>query len=255
MIKKNKETTLLVILIGFSLLFFGLDKLNLLNWLKRPLELISNPIKQQIFKLSLNSKKNMLNQQFSLEEVNKLKAENANLTVKIDGLEKENSSMKKLLGAPLPPAWKFIPALVLNVNEGIMTINQGSEVGIKENQTVVWENVLIGKIIKVNPFLSLVALPINKDLQIKAKVKETNVRGVVKAQPGDLLILDQVLPEFTLVKDQIVVTSGEDTIFPSNLIIGKIDTIDKEETAVYQQALVKPILDYQTLEEVFVVIK
>ena len=67
------------------------------------------------------------------------------------------------------------------------------------------------------------------------------------------MFLDEVLQEVNLYKDQIVITSGEDEIYPAGLLIGKIDSIEKNETAIYQKAILKPFLDYRTLDTVFIV--
>lgn len=252
--KKEREILLFFSLIFVSLILIGLDKLSWLNWLKRPIENLSNPVKEKIQRINKSFKsqpqQNLLVWQ---EKTEHLERENAELKVKLKDLEQENTSMKKLLGAPLPPSWKFIPAKVLNIKDGIMTINQGSDIGIKENQIVVFENILIGRIIKVNPRLSKIMLPIHKDSNIKAKIIGTNVKGIVKSEAGNLLVLDEVLQEVSLTKDQIIVTSAEDEIYPLNLLIGKIDSIEKNETAIYQKAVIQPLVDYKKLDQVFVV--
>lgn len=259
--KKEKEIKLFISLIFSSLILIGLDKRGWLNWLKRPVEQISNPVKKSLHWSFKNFQFSIFNFQSSSqtepailqEKIDFLERENADLKVKLSQLEKENESIKKLLGAPLPAIWRFIPAKVLSVKNGIMTINQGLDVGIKENQVVVFENVLVGRIIKVNPQLSKIMLPTDKDSNIKAKIIEANGRGMVRSEAGNVLILDEVLQEVGLLKGQVVVTTGEEEIYPPNLIIGKIESVVKEETAIYQKAVINPLVDYEKLEEVFVV--
>ena len=252
--KKEKEIKLFISLIFTSLILIDLDKRGWLNWLKRPVEWLNNPIRERLhnFSQSFQTENNDIVLQ---EKVEFLERESAELKVKLADLEEENESMRKLLGAPLPATWKFIPAKVLSVKNGIMTINQGLDVGIKENQVVVFENVLVGRIIKVNPQLSKIMLPTDKDSNIKAKIIEANGRGIVRSEADNVLILDEVLQEVGLLKGQIVVTSGGEEIYPPNLIIGKIESIEKNETAVYQKAVINPLVDYKRLEEVFVVQK
>jgi len=50
-----------------------------------------------------------------------------------------------------------------------------------------------------------------------------------------------------------VVTSGEDGVYPPDLLIGKIKEVEKEEAEVYQQAVLEPLVDYKRRERVFVV--
>ena len=52
-----------------------------------------------------------------------------------------------------------------------------------------------------------------------------------------------------------VVTSGFSDIFPPNLKVGIVDEIKHSETRNYQIATVKPYVQLESLEEVFVILK
>ena len=246
--KSKKQIRLFIVLVFISFLFIGLDKLGLLNWLKRPVEGLSNKIREKSYQLSV------IGYQFSHlggdlvgeEKADFLERENSSLKIKLEELEKENQAMKKLLGAPLPPNWQFIPAKVIGLDQGIMTVNQGSDIGIKPGQIVVFENVLIGQVIKANPRLAKIRLPNHKDSSIKTK------EGIVVLEAGQL-VLSQVLQEINLNQDQIIITSGEEDIYPKGLLIAKISQIEKNEAEVYQKAVLKPLVDYNKLEQVFVI--
>jgi len=252
--KREKTIILFFTLILLSLSLIGLDKLGWLDFIKRPVAKIVNPIREKIYQINSNRQKLELTP-FELAEIVKkgefLEIENANLQTELEAFRKENQDMRKLLGAPLAPDWQFIPAKVLSVKNGIMTINQGSDANIKKEQIVVYENVLVGQVFQVGPQTSKVKLVNSKDSQIKAKVIKTDIKGVVR-QVNNILFLDEVLQEASLQKDQIVITSGEDEIFPTNLLIAKIDSIEKNETAIYQKATLKPFLNYFSLTNVFV---
>lgn len=259
MIEKDKAKNIkyFVILISLSFVLIGFDKLGWLSFIKRPFEGFGSPLIKWFYSKKINLLKKAKVEGLDMvelqEEVGKLSRENADLKNKLAELEKENASLNKLLGAPLPPDWQFIPAHVLSSDEGVITIDQGSDIGIRLDQVVIFENVLVGQVIKVNPRLSKVKLVNYKDFQVKVKVVESGVKGVVLSQVANLLLLDQVLQEEVLEKDQLVVTSGEDEVFPAGLLIGRIEKIEKEETAVYQTAVLKPLVDYKTLETVFLI--
>lgn len=255
-INKQKEIIIFASLVFLSLGLIGLDRINWLNWLKKPIESISNPINTWVYQAT--SKVSFINNQaidpiILQKKTETLELKNAKLEVLLDTLKKENEDMRKLLQAPLSPSWKFIPARVLGIKNGMMTINQGSDVGVSEGQVVVFENVLIGKVIKVTPRLAKIILPIHRDSQIKALLLENKGKGVVKSETGEKLVLDEVLQGINIVKDQVVITSGEENIFFSDLIIGKVESVEKDETAVYQKAILKPLVDYSKLTNVFVI--
>jgi rod shape-determining protein MreC len=254
---KNQEIRILIILLILSLSLIGLDKLGWLKILKRPVETISNPIRQRAynFKLKFNRavKPEEIDSYVLQEKIEFLQIENANLKNQTQELVEENKDLRRLVQAPLPQSYQFIPAKVISIKNGTMTINQGEDIGIKKDQIAVYENVLIGIIIETTPKTSKIRLPINKETNIKAKVLENNGEGTVKADINDNLILDEILQEVELQKDQIIITSGEKEIFPEGLLIGKIESVEKDETAVYQSARLMPLVEYINLINVFII--
>jgi len=177
-------------------------------------------------------------------------------------LQEENEKMKKLLGASLPVKWKFMDAKVIGTGD-ILRINRGLNDGIQIGMTVISENILVGKISKVNSQDSLLDLPDRVDYKIPVLVKSnlnkqnegvTQAKGVLTGLGQNKLEIDRVLQEEKLAKDDYVLTTGEDNWLP-NLLIGRIDQVDSNKTAIYQKATVLPLIDYQKLETVFIVIK
>jgi rod shape-determining protein MreC len=240
--KKDDLRIYFIAFIALSAIFIVLDRLSALNWLKSLTQRTTNPFKHSIHIYNVDSDQ---------KEETEQKMDQAKLQAEIDKLKQENEDMKRLLGAPLPPSWHFIPAKVLKIEKGVMTINQGSKAGVKENQTVVYENVLIGRVSEVQPNLSKIILPTNKE-EIQAKVSSTNVQGIVKSE-GEVLKLTEVLQEKSLENNQIIITSGAEEKYREGLIIGKVSQVDKDEVEIYKKATIELIIDYQNLVNVFVV--
>lgn len=260
MVHKDNEKYLFIGLILFSCLLIGLDKLNFLNWLKRPIEKASVQIRKNLkqFTHAINNQQLIISNNLSQNAIDKqkitnLELDNAKLKIDIINLTKENLAMKKLLGAPLPPQWKFIPAKVLSINNGIITLASGLDAGVLEKQIVIANNHLIGQVIRSTPGQARVVSLTSKDFQVRAKILMTNARGIVKASVNNIITLDEVLQEIPLGQEQIIVSSGEDGVFPADLIIGKISSIEPNPTAVYQKAIIKPLINLEDLEEVFII--
>lgn len=168
----------------------------------------------------------------------------------------ENEHLKKLLGSPLPPKWKFKMARVIGVSEK-MKIDQGKD-GIKEGMTVVTENIYVGKVISTGENYSLIQLPIDLNSKIPVVVKKVGssgiqARGLLVGQPGGKLLLDKVLQEEDIRQGDLVVTSGEEG-YLSDLVIGQIKEVLKGTAEIHKQAIVLPLIDYSSLRFVFVVI-
>ena len=176
----------------------------------------------------------------------------------------ENEKIKKLLGAPLPPQWKFLEARVMGIAEK-MRIDKGQKDGVKEGMMVISENILIGRVIKVNENDSLVQLLTDNDLKMPVLVKKPNAdktqavggpqaRGLLLGRGGESLILDRVLQSEDIQKGDLVVTSGEENWLP-DLLIGQIIDVAPKSAEVYQKAKVSPLVDYPKLRIVFIIIK
>jgi len=56
-----------------------------------------------------------------------------------------------------------------------------------------------------------------------------------------------------LVVGDLVVTSGIDTIYPKGLVIGKVETVEKNGPA-FKRIVVKPAVDFSQIEEVLIVL-
>jgi len=176
----------------------------------------------------------------------------------------ENEKIKKLLGAPLPANWKFMEARVVGISEK-MRIDKGEKDGVKEGMMVISENILVGKVIKVNENDALVQLLSDASLKMPVLVKKPSpdktkavggiqARGLLLGQGGEKLLLDRVLQSEDIQKGDLVVTVGEEGWLP-DLLIGQIVDVAPKSAEVYQKARVSPLIDYQNLRIVFLVVK
>ena len=178
-----------------------------------------------------------------------------------DGLVEENRSLRKQLQSPLPPSYKFIPAIVLSKEKTVekkeLYIASGLIDGVKENMPVVSEHIIIGTIIAVTPRTSRVRLL--SDPQSKITIKTSrDARGIVFGTEDEndtsSALLDRVLQSESLAVDDKVLTSGEDEL-PPDLLIGTLAEITTESRDPFQKGIVKLGADPLTLTRVFIISK
>lgn len=135
-------------------------------------------------------------------------------------------------------------------------IDQGSRHGVENGDVVISAgNLLVGQIIELSNSFSMVRLIIDSNSRINALIQETNVTGLVRSRQGVDLILDLLPQGRTVEKDEIVVTSGLAGIFPPGLLIGQIQEIISAEVQISQAAKIKPAIDFETLDKVFIIKK
>lgn len=261
--KERKEFFLFLFFCFFSGILVFLDKR---GWIRPARGVLERPIltvEEKIYGLKIwgDSLMGPIFQGKAFErEITQLQLELQRLAVEKNQLSvclEENEKMRKLLGAPLPPAWKFLPAKVVGLAEK-MRIDKGRKDGIEEGMVVLSENILLGKIVSVNRGASLVQLPTMPGVKIPVAVKRTGssgvqARGLLLGQYGGRLVLDRVLQSEDIQKGDLVVTSGDES-WPADLLIGQITEVLPKSAEIYQKAQVKPLLDYDKLRIVFIVI-
>jgi len=230
---------ILIAVLAVSLLW-GLDKKGYLDWFRRPVEKLIRPVKTNSYQTQLEPNRQ---DQFEREKLA--------LEVQLNSLTKENERLRQLLGSPLPPNWQFSLAQVIGHDQQDLVLNIGHDQGVIKGQAVITANHLIGQIIESQPQMSRVRLINHPDSIIEAKIKDSVVFGQVQGRGGGL-VLDQVLTKYNLAEDQLVVTSGEDGL-PIDLIIGRIEMVDKQDSAIFQQASLQASWQTDDLEAVFVV--
>jgi len=135
-------------------------------------------------------------------------------------------------------------------------IDVGLTENIKKGMPVVFGNNLVGRIEIVRESYSVVITPYNPAFRALAKISETNANGLLSGN-SDFLILEGVVISDTIPKDGVVTTKGEVDrdglgLYP-DIIMGRVTTISRSDTAPFQSAQVKPIIDFSKLIDVFVI--
>lgn len=180
------------------------------------------------------------------EEIARLTAQNQRLK----DLENENQTLRMQLGSSKKISRKLLPTQVIGFNS--FTLDAGEKEGIKVGQVVLFQDNMVGKISRVSPFSSQVMLI--TDPQSKITVKTTGgAFGILVGQYGEGLSLEKVVQGDVLNEGDTVVTGGDES-FPKGLVAGKIGKVEKKESEVFQKAQVKPLLNFEKLELVFVVV-
>jgi len=129
---------------------------------------------------------------------------------------------------------------------------------VKEGMMVISENILVGRVTAVDEFISRVQKLDDVRTKIPVVVKRpggvgVQARGLLVTQGGSL-ILDRVLQSEDIQKGDLVVTSGEEG-WLGDLVIGQVEEVLPKSAEVYKKAKVTPLVDYQKLRIVFLVVR
>jgi rod shape-determining protein MreC len=161
---------------------------------------------------------------------------------------------KNLIAANIVGSPSFIPGVTMPEN---YILDKGEKDGIKTGQFVIYKDNLVGKIVQASKNFSKVDLLTNQNFSVTAQTVFSNATGIVKGQGGGEIILDNVVLSQSLNKDDLVATKGDldvrgAGILP-NLILGKIISVNKNPSSLFQSAKIKTQLDFIHLSTVFIV--
>lgn len=196
----------------------------------------------------------------SLEQENqRLRDENAELrqqVVRLKEAEAQNKVLRQQLNFSADIAGKLQAAAVVAYQPDsfrqFITINRGRKDGLKVGMAVVAEGSLVGKISEVSSSHAKVFLINNPDFKVNGLVQESRASGTVKGQLGSGLVMDKVPQGEDLKPGYSVVTSGLGGEFPKGILIGRVESVDQSENAIFQTAQLATPVRFQRLELVFV---
>ena len=179
----------------------------------------------------------------------------------------ENSRLRALLEFRSELEYEVIPAEVVAAEPnrppgmGTVLINIGKKEGIKRNMPVLNLQGLVGKIEEVFPHRSAVQLMVDPNFRVAALDQRSRVFGIIKPVPGRgfLLNLDNVPDGEDIDIGDEVVSSGLGGIFPAGVRIGVVFKVEEQTfrktipySGIFKEIEVKPSVDFNSLEEVFV---
>jgi|YNPNPStandDraft_1061719.scaffolds.fasta_scaffold66075_2 rod shape-determining protein MreC len=133
-------------------------------------------------------------------------------------------------------------------------IDLGKRHGIQPGMAVVTERGLVGRVTEVFATTSQVLLLTDPNSAVSAFIQGSRLPGVVRGQVGSPLLLMDRIPQDALVSPgDIVLTSGLGGNLPRNLVIGQVVSVRSRDYEMFQQAQVRPTVDFRRLEMVLVI--
>ncbi len=131
-------------------------------------------------------------------------------------------------------------------------INRGARSGIRRNQAVITPNGIVGKIVEVSPASSQVLLINDRDSGVGALFADTRAQGIIKGTGDPDPVMAYVVNEEKVHPGEVILTSGEDRIFPKGLLIGTVASV--KPGYPFQAIQVQTAARLDRLEDVFVLL-
>lgn len=131
-------------------------------------------------------------------------------------------------------------------------INRGERDHLRRNMGVITPDGVVGKIVEVFPSTAQVLLINDKDSGVGALFAGSRTHGVVRGSGDPEPHMEYVINEEQLKLGDVIVTSGEDRIFPKDLLIGIVSSVRPGNP--FQTISVQPAARLDRLEDVIVLL-
>jgi len=248
------------------------------NPIGKAMDRILVPVESVIWNLGDGIKKNVR----SILSFRTVKAENEELQRQIEILTGDNIQLKQQVLAalryeefyeavfknPTLNTLDKIGASIINRNPSAwyqtVTINRGSNDGVKVNDPVIANLGLVGKVISVSPSSSDVLLILDGEGQVGALIRDSKGRAINGILQGTFRRSPRLNSEGSLEmsfrrEDEInigdlVFTSGLGDVYPKGIPIGVVASIKLDSSGLLKNAYIDPMVNFDSLEEVYVTI-
>ncbi len=187
----------------------------------------------------LESKKDLIKEnEFLKKENENLKSDNKKKSLENETLKTKNENLSNTLKVKKSTNYTTLMADVLfentNTNLNILTINKGKKDGVKENQLVTYDGVLIGYINLVEDKKSEVILLNNKNIKfnipISINTKKGKKKGLIEEYNSNgYLVISTLENENDISKGDSVYTNGFGTNQRENIYLGDINKIINQD--------------------------
>lgn len=134
-----------------------------------------------------------------------------------------------------------------------ITIDIGANNGIQPGMPVVTELGLVGRVTDVYSNASRVLLITDGSSNVNVMLQNSRLRGMLRGRTGQAPIMDYLPQNQPIPVGDIVVTSGEGGNFPVGIPVGQIVEVDQNDVEMFQRAVVRTTVDFNTVETVLVV--
>jgi len=265
----GRARLLLVILIVTSLFLITLDLrgVKVIDGFKQGSQTIMSPF-QRAGSVVLSPVKNFFSDVTHLgrtrNQIEKLEAENANLKQKLINRKNADAQLKQLkniLDLAGTAGYKIVNAKVISHGSSqsfaqTITIDSGSNAGIKKNMTVLSEYGIAGVVKDVYPSSALIQLASDPSFRIGARIAGSQQIGILSGR-GNRSASLQLLDNSTSVKEgDVLLARGSiaSRPFVPGVPLGYVTGVDNSAGAVAQTATVRYYTNFSTLGVVAVVL-
>lgn len=194
-------------------------------------------------------------------ENERLKNENARLQSQVIQLQEEQKNYEVLYAlldvARSQPQSDTVAAMVIGRDTSpflrYVLIDQGSDAGLRRGMPVITYEGLVGRVEAVTANAARVQLITDPNAAVNVRLPRTGADAMLEGSLTGDVSLGMIAQDVEVISGELIVTSGLGGTYPSNVPVGQVASVRKQETALFQSASVQPVVDFSSLRAVLVV--
>ena len=175
-------------------------------------------------------------------------------------LERENDELRRLLDVAESRDDDTIAARVValapSTFEWTVTLDVGSDDGVRRGMPVIDSDGLVGRVVQVGSRASRVLLAIDPNFSAAARLAGNGEIGPIDGRGGEPMTFRPLDPDVSIeVGDELVTSAYQGGMFPAGLPIGTVSDVgDATVTGLRREVQVQPFVDFTRLHNVLVVV-
>ncbi len=145
-----------------------------------------------------------------------------------------------------------------NISNGYV-IDKGTNDGVKKDMIVITPQGLVGKVTKAENSYSIVQTILNENIAVASMVESTRettgiLQGATDNKNKNLAVLSNIPIDSEIKEGDVILTSGLGGMYPKEIRIGEVVSVEIDTVGIMKKAVVKPYVDFNKLEGLFVVV-
>ena len=198
------------------------------------------------------------------EELTAKNAELENKLIEYERMKDENTRLREMFDYLQNNAnYDYLGCNIIgysggNISNGYI-IDKGTKDGVEKDMVVITPAGLVGKVTKASSSFAIVQTILNENIAVAAMVESTDettgiLQGITDSKNKNLTELSNIPIESAIKEGDKILTSGLGEMYPKEIRIGEVISVEVDNVGIMKRAVVKPYVDFNKLEELFVVV-
>lgn len=198
------------------------------------------------------------------EELVAKNAELENKLVEYNRMKDENTTLREMFDySQANQNYNYLGCNIVgysggNISNGYV-IDKGTNYGVKKDMIVITPQGLVGKVTKSESSYSIVQTILNENIAVASMVESTRettgiLQGATDNKNKNLTVLSNIPIDSEIKEGDVILTSGLGGMYPKEIRIGEVISVEVDTVGIMKKAVVKPYVDFNKLEGLFVVV-